>query len=106
VRIVYKYKVEANLETQPISIPVDSQILKVGVQEGDIYIWAWEDPAMEHEDRQIEVYGTGQWMSDGDFNRVHLGTVEVGVFIWHVFEKVAPKYQHFWNHPPPGATPV
>lgn len=66
-------------------LPRGAKIISAGVQDGwRITIWALVDPEAPLVERLIEVVGTGSSpaLSDGIF----IGTVFVGLYVFHVFD--------------------
>jgi len=87
--VVWKETLELS-SVQIVSLPKDSQILKVDSQNGMLCIWFMheDDPNddVEYDERTIDVVGTGHVFSaDG---KKHIGTVIMGAFVWHVFEVI------------------
>ena len=74
---------------QTVDMPEGSKILSVAEQDGDICFWAQVTANNPPVKRMIEIAGTGNPYppSDGAV-RVFLGTVVMGQFVWHVFEKL------------------
>jgi hypothetical protein len=73
--MIYKYKLEEIMQ-----LPKGIQILKVGVQNNEIYIWGIVN-SEETEIRHFRVIGTGR-----DTVGKYLDTVFVGPYVWHIFE--------------------
>jgi hypothetical protein len=48
----------------------------------DLCIWALVDPEAPTAARTICIYGTGHPCGE----EAHIGTVEIGPFVWHVFD--------------------
>jgi len=67
-------------------MPRDARILSVGNQEGRIRLWFVNQDIDDHarELREFAIYGTGH--SHQDISGDYVGTVIVGVFVWHVFD--------------------
>lgn len=84
MQTIYKYEI-TNLDHTIINMPTFAKILHAGVQDGKIYIWARVNTDELASPRIIRCYGTGNDCSyEGD--QVYLGTVQLGLFVWHVFE--------------------
>lgn len=66
--------------------PAGATITAVQIQDEQIVAWA-EVPATDDplpsESRRFQTFGTGQQVPDG---AIHLGTVQDGPFVWHVYE--------------------
>ena len=85
---IFKYPLEPSpASTQPLDLPAGAEVLHVGEQYMGIQLWAKVDPNAEPETRFFRIYGTGQTLPD---DAVHLGTVQMNPFIWHVFELTKP----------------
>jgi len=82
MKTIHKYPVPLHGESK-IAMPVHAKILHVGEQDQRIYLWAEVDPQYETEIRMFTVAGTGFHIED---HLVHVGTVQIGAFVWHVYE--------------------
>jgi len=119
VNKILKYEL-ANLDTgdlREIEMPQGTRILAVQVQErGEIFKGKMTGPsgdavpltaygprdetvclwAMSNTDesrkvrRMFRIYGTGRPIEEDPFSLNHIGTVQTGPFVWHIFEKVPP----------------
>jgi hypothetical protein len=86
-RTVYKYGL--SLGEQELELPVGAQVLNIGVQKIDgspqLFLWALVAPeTMNKIKHKIFVVGTGHAMPHGEVE--HLGTVQHGTYVWHVFK--------------------
>lgn len=76
---------------EPVSMPVRSEILHVGQQHDNVFVWALVDPNEDdHEDRHLGAFPTG-----GSFQAnapLYHGTTAVYAvrIVVHVFEEMAP----------------
>jgi hypothetical protein len=71
------------------SVPTGAKILSVDIDPAtgeDPALWAEVDPFNEQEKRTFVVVGTGHPLS---FGHKHIGSVTVGPFALHVFERTA-----------------
>lgn len=66
-----------------IDMPKGARIIAVQDQECDIMIWAICDELAEREPVRFVIVGTGHPMPA--FQVRHVGTVQQGRFVWHVF---------------------
>lgn len=83
MRVVYKYPLEM-IDVQNILMHGSAEILHVDVRDEDLYLWAIVDPdKTDLTWRKIRIAGTGHGIDEEYL--VHLGTVLVGNFVWHVF---------------------
>lgn len=82
---IWKFKLEVTV--QNITIPAKAEILSVANQNDKICLWALVEPHNPKIERVIEVVGTG-WMIEPAKKRKFIGTVQVGPFVWHVFERL------------------
>jgi len=84
--VIYKYNLQFT-DFQQVIMPIGAMILSVEMQGNLICIWAMVDQSQTKTERRgIEIFGTGQPMSDRE--RKYIGTVLDGQFVWHVFERV------------------
>lgn len=86
-RVIWKYQLVPASE-QVIKMPARSEILSVGMQGGQICLWAMVAPAADLVDRVIEVIGTGNPTVNRD--RRLIGRVMPDPFVFHVFEVPPP----------------
>lgn len=81
---VYKYKIHSN-ET-PTEMHVGAEILHIGIQYDEWYIWAKVDITRETELRYFVMIGTG-WEFPDEYSAFnYLNTFMDGPFVWHWFE--------------------
>lgn len=71
-------------DEQIIRLPKYSVALYVAEQNDTLCLWALVDPAEETADYTVRIYGTGHRI-DGDLPQSHIGTVQQGPAVWHVF---------------------
>lgn len=82
MRTIWKFPLELTAE-QAIEIPVTYEVLTVQVQNGEIVAWAIVDTADERVKQRIVIVGTGHPLPDNI--DLHIGTVQIGPYVWHVF---------------------
>jgi len=81
---IYKYKISTITD-----LPAGCTILKVGLQEGVLYVWALVDlNEKKSEETEFIVLATGEDWPLG--NCTYLDTVFKDRFVWHVFVKNKP----------------
>ena len=87
---IYEYKLRLD-EYQVVKMPEDAEYLTAQVQHGQIVFWAIVDPETPIESRRIRIYSTGTPLDENvDFaERWHIGTVQMGSFVCHVFDEGA-----------------
>lgn len=85
MRRIYKYRIPVK-DHAKVELPVGAEILHVGEQGGHLTVWAVVDPLVtDTEPRHFRVVGTGH---DFDWDTwVYQGTVQIGPFVWHLFEE-------------------
>ena len=84
---IWKYELLVN-DTQSVDMPVNAEILSVDSQRGTLFLWAMVDADEMKEKRVFEVIGTGNPVPQGmGTERRFIGTVLMGPFAWHVFER-------------------
>ena len=84
MRIVYKYPI--NLGHNNITLPLESEIIHVGEQYGQLHLWVEQYFNRPFVQREFNVYATGQHIYNN--NEMHVSTVMVGDFVWHVYENI------------------
>jgi hypothetical protein len=84
---IFKYQLQLTGGIHTIIMPYNTKILAVQPQSGSIALWAevWLDN-ISTDTRSFVVYGTGHDMPDNPGN--YIGTVQLGMFVWHVYEVV------------------
>jgi hypothetical protein len=88
---IHKYPLGIGMPTL-VQLPENSEILHVGQQDGLPMMWVRKDCTavpLETSVRTFICLGTGWTLveEEGLFH-AHIGTVQVGEFVWHFFEKV------------------
>jgi hypothetical protein len=84
-KVIWKFAVPLSYATE-MEMPSGAEILHVGLQKDEIFLWAKVDPNAEKVKREFMVEGTGQPPNRRLHDATHLGTVSQDVFVWHVFE--------------------
>ncbi|KKK62381.1 hypothetical protein LCGC14_3004920 [marine sediment metagenome] len=69
-----------------VSMQKGARVLSVGVQHGEVQVWALVDPEAPTELRRFRVAGTGHPLEDEIASMRFIGTVQMGAFVWHIFE--------------------
>jgi hypothetical protein len=72
-------------DRQHIRMPRGAQLLDVQMQGDTPCLWVIADPNNEPVLREIDIYGTGHLVSEGP--NQHIGTIQDGAFVWHVFDQ-------------------
>lgn len=85
---IWKFQLERR-EVQTIGMPAGAMVLHVGIQEGEIMLWAAVDPDRPTVGRNFAIVGTGQPCPTPAEAEYH-GTVFDGPFVWHIFGEEAP----------------
>jgi len=83
---IWKFPLGPNARRM-LLIPVKSKILKVGMQDGEICMWAIVDPDAPIWEKEFRVVGTGWDLDESIFSWEYLDTVidEDKGLVWHVF---------------------
>ena len=68
-----------------VSMPKGARVLSVGVQHGEVQIWALVDPEAPKELRGFRVAGTGHPLEDEIESLRFIGLVQMGDLVWHIF---------------------
>lgn len=85
-RVIYKFKLVLGM---PTHVPRVVRTLHVGVQDGEIMVWCEvvpQDEAGAERGRTYGIYGTGNRVSNP--GAMHVGTVHMPPYVWHVYEVV------------------
>ena len=81
---IHKYPMDLD-DHEVVFMPRGAKIAKIGVQRGKICVWALVDTDMPETEHHFYIRGTGHPAPDG---KPHVGTVEQGDFVWHIFSLV------------------
>lgn len=85
---IWNFPLLAKGERIVIEMP-PARFLHVGHQDGTVCLWAMVDEDKKTWPRKFVVVGTG-WLLERHCaipeSMFHLGTVQIGGFVWHVFE--------------------
>jgi hypothetical protein len=92
---IWKYELDV-AQLSPVDMPQGAIVLRVGVQNGKIFIWSMHDTDMEREDiyprakRNFTTVGTG-WQFDAGIGPIYYGSVSIpdtaiGELVFHIFE--------------------
>lgn len=82
---IFKYGLEMDYK-QIVRMPAGAQVLHVGEQQGDLFIWAIvDDEEKATHNLSVMIIGTGNKCDVNQYK--HLGTVitQAGMYVWHVF---------------------
>lgn len=84
MKTIYKYPINLTTEKQRLCLPENSQLLSVQMQNEKLCVWALIDESQPMSMVRFHIFGTGDNLPD-DLNAVFLGTVQDGIYVWHVF---------------------
>lgn len=90
MKTIHKYPL-AVAETQTLELPVGAQIIHLGVQGGritlpELMLWVLVDTeAVGYDLHTFRIVGTGREVGADCGPANHIGTVQMGEFVWHVF---------------------
>lgn len=89
MRTIYKYPIPVR-DKFTLELPRRARFVHLALQGTDtdhtpLFAWFDVDTDAPLEERRFYLHGTGHpiWL-----NEVHLGTVLVGAFVWHLYEPV------------------
>ena len=82
MRVIYKYELSKTIE-----LPINSQVLKAGIQKGDMYIWVLIDGTeTKTSQRNFEILGTGHSFEFDYLTHTYIDSIFDGPFVWHIWE--------------------
>ncbi len=88
IQKVYKYGLRL-MDLSCIRMPKNAKILTVGVQGGDVFLWALICPSeIETEERTFRIAGTGHEISNGKFEFIGTVFLHGDQLVLHVFEAI------------------
>jgi hypothetical protein len=85
-KTIWKFPLKGPHDYNEIEMPKGAEILTAQVQNKTICLWAMVDPEAPKETRMIEIAGTGTTIIDPDGPRKYIATVQVGPYVFHLFE--------------------
>lgn len=80
---IHKYELRVGWDNH-LLMPVGATVLDIQRQGGQIMMWAHVDTQAVTHKRRFHVIGTGHEVPAG---LEYLKTVQVGGFVWHIFEE-------------------
>ncbi len=85
--IIFKYPLKPSPITQELYLPFGTHALSVASLNNEVVLYcALETPNADKIKHRFAVIGTG-WKTDfGEDFPKFIGTVVIGVYVWHVFE--------------------
>ena len=84
---IYKYRIPVGGGV--VELPNIAEILSVGAQGEDLFLWVQVNTDTPKIERYFEVFGTGHEIDyEGVRSRRFIGTAFMGPFVWHVFERI------------------
>lgn len=91
--VIYKFNVGLEFKGKfTVSIPKGSKFLSMALQGNEAVMWWMVNPDEPWVNREFAVYGTG-FKIEEDLGLLHfLGTIQFGIFVFHVFEVLANKW--------------
>lgn len=85
MKTIYKYRLETT-GLQIVLMPAGAEILSAQLQDRAISFWAIVDSQAPLRQRCFEVLETGNSIPEG--KRTYISTVQAGLWIWHIFERL------------------
>lgn len=88
-QVIWKFPFRA-VDVALVEMPQSAKLLHVAesndLAHGDLCVWALVYPELPKKVRRIRIYGTGQPCELAEQHENYVGTVAMGMFIWHVFD--------------------
>jgi hypothetical protein len=93
MRTVWKQELKLTAERQDFTMRGFEKVVYVAEQRGVITLWFLADPeSAYHDQRAFQIFGTGDTAVPDKAE--HLGSVQMGWYVWHVFEVPIPEEEH------------
>ena len=83
-KAIFKYTLEFD-KKQQIELPLDAEILSAQMQNEKICLWAKVSNTLTKRKKDVYIYGTGTCIQEDDLS--YVGTVQDGIYVWHIFIK-------------------
>ena len=84
MKTIWKFTIP--LTAIPIMMPKNAKILSVGMQEGEIKMWALVNPDALEIEHLLPVYGTGHSIKPQHADLPLVGTVFYKILVFHIFD--------------------
>lgn len=84
MKTIWKFPLDI-VGTNRVDMPVGAHVISVKTQHGRPTIWAMCAPENMLEQRIFRIVGTGHLFNPQ--GHMHIGTVIIDGFVWHVFEQ-------------------
>lgn len=81
---IWKFPLDITDE-QVIFVPEGAAPLHVGAQDGVLCLWILVDTTARFDEQTIRIYGTGNPIGSEGRNECHVGSTQMGPYVWHVF---------------------
>jgi len=82
---IWKFPLEV-VDVQEVEMPSGAKLLSVDCQQGCLCLWALVDLDRATKERHlIEIIGIGNPIES--HHRSFIGTVQMGAFVWHIFQR-------------------
>lgn len=88
MKTIYKYPL-AIMGEQSVQMPEYAAILRVGMQAGQLCLWAEVNTDKPIEKRTIEIFGTGHEMTKTHKDYIGTAIDDQNGLVWHVFERLS-----------------
>jgi len=82
-KVIWKFPLTT---TRPIQMPKGAEIMYIGVQQDNIFVWAKVKPHLPKEDRHFKAIDTGQSFHDDYLTYIGTASMDDGDTVHHIFE--------------------
>ena len=86
-KTIWKYELNIR-DKQTVIMPKDAKIVSIQTQGHAASIWAIVDPEAETEEVEFHMFGTGHPISDEEYKRRYIGTIQIRSSVFHCFQKI------------------
>lgn len=87
MKTIYKYHLEVDDIESTLEIQASFRILDIQVQDNKVCMWAEVDTEAPIIIWSYYVFVTGHQIPTTTYNYVHLKTVQLNQFVWHIFKR-------------------
>jgi hypothetical protein len=81
---ILKYRLKDDINE--LSIPEIHEVLSIQSQEGWPTLWALCDISSKEKKVKFAILGTGEPIPNNIQIKDYISTVQVGIFVWHIFK--------------------
>ena len=84
MRAIWKFNL--NVGSNLVDMPLGASVIHFGEQDAWPTMWAIVDTEAGKREREYIVEGTGLSLAEEETKETYIGTVQIGLSVWHLFD--------------------